>query len=508
MRTSLRNIVAGALGGLAVAATVVGIAVAGQGDDVFYLSAHGDGVSGVARDAQKPVGSCLQCHQDPPGAAANPFGLFAGNDNQLCFTCHDTATARGIFEGPTAFLATDHWLSQVALWPGPQPAPRAPTEAGYCLNCHTPHGSRDALGLVPVLGYVREEALCLACHDASGPAGQNILAETNKANGHPVTAVSFVHSVDEGIVPASFAAGRRHAECVDCHNPHAARDGQPLVGVSRVAASFGAANSPPTYTARPPDDPAPVAQHEVCFKCHSGWTTLPAGARDLALELNPNNASFHPVVGAGTNSSSFMTQSLLGGTGTPHLDTTSTITCSDCHGSEALPTTVTTVASYVGTVPVGPHGSNAATSTALSPDILRGGYRVELKAASAAYARAEFQLCYICHSPAPFETTSKNSRSDTAFRFHGLHVSDLANTGSFDGDINTPGSGRGRAICAECHYSIHGTAGAYHAGNRTNARLVSFAPNVTGSSGSGEPSWTQGSCTLRCHDKGHTPKTY
>ncbi len=219
-------------------------------------------------------------------------------------------------------------------------------------------------------------------------------------------------------------------------------------------------------------------------------------------------AATNPTSYAGRNTTGAMAQSLAGGLGSPRLQTSSTITCSDCHGSESLPSNVTRVSTYTGPEPVGPHGSNAATSNVLSNAVLRAAYRVQLKPAAAAYARADFALCFMCHSPAPFESQGEDPRADTNFRYHALHVRRISNQGSMDGNILTPGSGRGVALCKECHHNTHGTAGAVHPSNRSYARGVAFSPNVTGTSGTGEPAWTPGSCNLRCHAQNHNPENY
>jgi predicted CXXCH cytochrome family protein len=459
---------------------------AGSGDEVYVDSAHGDPVDGVDRDATLPIGSCQQCHTttDVVGST-HPYGLFEANDNTLCFDCHAAATLSGVYAGETVFDGSDHWTSGDALWPGPNPPARDPGEEGLCLNCHTPHGSRDGLGLVPVLGYVREEALCVACHDLSGPAS-NVLGQINASSAHPI-GTSGVHATDEGTTAASFGVGSRHAECVDCHNPHAGGNTGPLDRVSRISVTNGAAGTVPVYTAKAATDASAVEEYELCFKCHSAWTTLPVLAPDLSVETNPNNASFHPIQAAGKNTTAAMANSLAGGLGTPHLTTSSQITCSDCHGSEQLPTTVTTLSTYTGTIAVGPHGSRAGAGPAFSDAILRAPYRVTRPNN---YVRGDYELCYICHSPAPFETTSENARSDTNFRYHGLHV--------FGEDSE----------CKSCHYAPHGSEGAYWAGNRSYARGVSFGPMAQPTSGRSEPEWSPGTCYLRCHGENHNPETY
>ena len=76
-----------------------------------------------------------------------------------------------------------------------------------------------------------------------------------------------------------------------------------------------------------------------------------------------------------------------------------------------------------------------------------------------------------------------------------------------------PGQGGGNALCAECHFRTHGTAQAYNAGDRSNPRLVNFAPNVQPfPDASGVIRFTKtatgGSCTLVCHGKAHDAEGY
>ncbi len=466
-------------------------AAAGAGDVVYQQTAHGNSTTGVNRVGAIPTGHCAQCHATRTLPLSIPNMLFAPNDNGLCVACHG-GVGKSAYLGPAAYTATAHWTSMKMLWPGPVPAARPISDQGKCLNCHTPHGKKDGQGLVPDLGYVREEALCLACHDSNGPASSNISAELAKASSHPVTTIVGKHTSTESTAGSTYAAPNRHAECVDCHNPHAATGTAKLAGVPRVAVTNGAAGSTPTFTLRPASDPTAVTEHELCFKCHSAYTTLPAGRTDKAVELNPANESFHPIEGPGKNTTAAMAASLLGGTGSPKLTPTSVITCSDCHNSEAIPLTVSTVSAYTGAAPSGPHGSNAAAgSTVLSAALLRASYRVSPKSGGG-YVPTESTLCFICHASGPFADNSKNSRSDTNFRLHGFHM------------------GKG-TLCAECHSTTHGNRLAPWASNRTYSRLVSFSANVKGTGGAAtEPAWTLSTrrCTLSCHGMNHSGEGY
>lgn len=479
------------------------------GDQVFHLTAHGNTSTGVNRLVSVATGHCKQCHPVRQSPQLMSPVLFTTNDNALCFTCHASAGVAGVYTGQTPYAASLHATSSAMRWPGPTPVARPAGDEGKCLNCHTPHGARDGQGLVPNLEHFREEALCLSCHDASGPAAANISAELAKSSAHPTVITSAVHLTAEGSASTAFGVGKRHAECTDCHNPHAATAASPLAGTSRIQVTNGVAGSVPGFTFVPQTNTGPVKEYELCFKCHSSWTSRPAGQTDLAMVFNPANESFHPVEAAGKGTSAQLTQSLAGGSGLPHLTTASVISCADCHNNDAIPRTVSLVSGYTGALPTGPHGSNAAAgNVALSNSVLRAPYRAALKPRVGAYDANEFALCFICHSPAPFATSSNNTRTDTAFRYHGFHLVTLAGKGSGLGDINTPGAGQGNAICRECHYNTHGTRAAPFTNNRTYARGVNFAPNIQGPNGTGQPSWSPGSCNLRCHGMNHTPENY
>lgn len=468
--------------------------------------------------------NCLTCHAAHFAATDDGSLLRMTNSTSLCVECHALADA----SSPASHLNSTNG----ALWPGGRygstfPAAPDPSSRGSCLSCHQAHGwpeGSNPTNDYPTLLVDREENLCFTCHDGSQPGVANIRSEFLKTNAHPV-AISGVHQPNEGGNPAAFGApGNRHAECVDCHNPHQASSGYAasgttsslLKGVSRIAVENGAAGTQPSFTyLADTNSTAPIAEYQICFKCHSSWTTLPAGNLDKAAELNPNNGSFHPVESSGRNASGVMFTNLLGGTGLPHLTTNSTVWCSDCHNSENIPLTVSVLTNYSGTVPRGPHGSNVAADTNMSPAFLRANYRVTLKPSVHPYNSAEFTLCYICHSSAPFATSSIGSRMDTGFRFHGFHTRTLGgNPGrGVVGDIDTPSAGlggEGNALCKECHYTIHSPALSYYSNSRTNSHLVSFSPNISGPGGVGAPVWNPNTrtCSLRCHGQNHNPENY
>lgn len=467
-----------ALSGLGLLCSLV--AWGAPGDDVFRLTAHGNRDAGVTRVVGLDRGHCLQCHVRQTSPWAQPFALFTANDNTLCFSCHAATNSTGTWGGQAAFTSSAHWSSGQMVWPGPTPGARPAGDQGKCVNCHAPHGAKDAVGLVPDLGQVREEGLCLACHDATGPSVKNILGETQKASGHKPAATSGRHTPGESS-PTAFAWGStRHVECVDCHNPHRASYGDagslaPLAGASRVLYAWDGGN---TFTFLSNGDLTPMQQYQVCYKCHSSFTTLDAGTKDLSRQFDPRAPSFHPVVAPGTNATTAMANSLAGGTGLPHLTVGDVIECQDCHASDALPLTVSRVGLYLGSTPRGPHGSN-------NPKLLRAAYRTTGAATSSSSANA---LCFICHSSAPF---TSGSSAATNFSLHAKHAT--------------------IGLCSDCHADLHGTRLSSGTQDGGFLRLVSFSAAVTSSGG--RLLWTpkttgNGSCTLTCHGQGHSPETY
>jgi uncharacterized membrane protein YgcG len=277
----------------------------------------------------------------------------------------------------------------------------------------------------------------------------------------------------------------RHSECTDCHNPHSAtptpatqssqgwRVSGRMQAVTGVKVTNGAAGTAPRYTFLDTRTASPALEYEICFKCHSGFTTLPSNAGfppsqqilDKGVELNPANGSFHPVQAPGTNTSAAMATNLAGTSPYKKWDftTSSTIRCTHCHaGPQAITGTITT-------------GTDLPAHTSANRGLLLAPYRNRvLKRAGEAYSAGDFALCFLCHAEEPFRRTSSAA---TGFRRHFRHVMQISG-GDTSTDIDEPGAGFGRAICAECHFRTHSTT--FAAGQQVveGARLVSFAPNV------------------------------
>lgn len=378
---------------------------------------------------------CTTCHN----AHDDTYGKFLVMDNRnsaLCVVCHDKAR----------WGSSSHSTSG-ASWNGNSPNPwpdisaKSVAEAG-CENCHTPHRAGTPQRLLVRPG---EEENCFVCHNGN-VAPKTLVPEFGKLSRHDVRGFAGLHDPTEDILSA-----RRHVECADCHNPHAANaaagsDAElagALAGVAGIGAS-GNRVSPATH------------EYEICFRCHadSGNKGEAAVPRDrpetnTRLEFNLANTSYHPVEGPGQNPD---VPSLI-----PPLKSSSVIRCTDCHSNDEGP-------GAGGTGPAGPHGS-------IYPQILER--KLELRDFSAEGADL-YALCYKCHN-------RDSILANESFPFHRRHIV------------------RGQTACTTCH-DPHGVPGATH--------LINFNRTYVSANSLGLLTWTdegrlQGSCNLSCHEVDH-----
>ena len=401
---------------------------------------------------------CTTCHDAHFQSGGNGMLLRSGDINALCTDCHTLADTAS----PAAHLDP----STGVLWPGPQygtlfPRVTDTSQRGFCSNCHQAHGWPDEANAgqdYPSLLVNREENLCFACHDGS-PAAKNVIASFAKSYRHPTTDYSNRHTTTEDGVPANFGTSNRHAECTDCHDAHVARADatapvapaawNSIRGVSRIAVTNGAAGTAPAYTYRgPTDTTAPVAEYQLCFKCHSSWTTRPAGQSDLAVRFNTNNPSFHPVEGQGKNLNINVNSFV------PGWNALRTTYCSDCHADNDASVR-------------GPHGSQ---------------YRYLLKrpyvASGASRTTAATEACFDCHT---FATYASTVSSDTVLGYS---------------RFNRPGFEEGHSFhvvkkgapCYACHDSHASSTKPHLIVTGRVPGLNSYTETATG-----------GSCSPTCH---------
>ncbi len=389
---------------------------------------------------------CTSCH-DPHN---NQFGSFleaSDRHSGLCLSCHD----------PSDWPGSSHQSSN-ATWDGvgtdPWPtANYATVDENACANCHVPHGAGHPQRL---LEDAAEEQNCLKCHNGH-VANFDIGNEIARISAHVPAATLGVHDPVED--PLSMA---RHAECQDCHNPHAVLPGSAAApGVPGPLTGVGGINTSGQVVSRISNG------YELCYKCHadnnSGVANIPRFHQqtNVRFEFDPQNPSYHPIEAPGVNQS---VPSLK-----PPYTTQSIIACTDCHQSNNSP-------DAGGSGPAGPHGSN------FSP-ILIANYRTEeyVEETASAYA-----LCYRCHS-------RESIKRDESFEEHDKHI-------------------RGDDVsCSACHDS-HGISSSQ--GNSTNnSNLINFnvsyvTPNSRGELEFIDEGFRRGRCNLLCHGENHRDYDY
>ncbi|MDA3823685.1 MAG: multiheme c-type cytochrome, partial [Bacteroidales bacterium] len=315
----------------------------------------------------------------------------------------------------------------------------------------TPH---SAEGKAAVRYSIDEEENCLVCHNGN-VASTNIADEMNKAYSHNVEGYNMVHDPAESELVSTI-----HAECEDCHNPHAANN----TTASAPDVSGRLAGVKGVNIAGSDVNPA-IYEYEICFRCHSSTPLRPEGnttrqieQTNTRLEFIPGNPSFHPIASIGQNTD---VPSLIA----PDYSESSIIYCTDCHASDGV------------SAPAGPHGSSI--QSLLKYVFNTADYTVE--------SVENYALCYSCHS-------RTSILGDESFYYHYLHIV----------EENSP--------CNSCHdpHGISSTQGT----TTNNSHLINFDISIVTANGAQnvrfvDTGYEEGYCILRCHSKGHgTTKRY
>ena len=444
-------------------------------------------VAPPARDAVKLDANgmlqCSSCH-DPHRQEVDPvvkkFLVKNNRASALCLTCHQKT----------------YWLTNPSSH---QVSTRAYTtvegaHTGYttvatngCESCHKPHTAPASTRVLKAL----EEATCGTCHGTSGVASKNIAAEFNKLYRHPTyDRTPSVHDAAESPgspsdrLPEVLSTAERHAECADCHNPHAsyAAPATAPKASGKLSGAWGIDSN--GSRVEPSGTPPSVREYEICYKCHADSVNKPqsplAGGGpyppypnrvalqfNKRLQLDPANPSYHPVEAAGKSTD---VPSLKA----PWTTSSSIIYCTDCHGNDTGPQAAPTP----GTGPDGVHGSN-------NKHLLVARYDMDNQKNDPESA-AVYALCYKCH-----DRTS--ILGNVTFREHNKHVVGAA------------------VPCATCH-DPHGIS-ASQGNSINNSRLINFdkrwvTPDSQGRLRFEDLGYRTGRCYLTCHGKTHSPLSY
>ncbi len=325
------------------------------------------------------------------------------------------------------------------------------------------------------------------------------MSEFAKPYAHPTTTLSGLHDPVENAFPLD---NNRHAECADCHQPHAAQSSKdPIVPPAVQLALMGTSGFDGLTALRPAAN-----EYEVCFKCHASSQGKPQSsvgysvfgynplrqAERAAVEPKDLSEKFASTIARhnvtqGRRLSSIEVPSLRSfiqypdGSRGRSLALGTFIYCTDCHASDDA-------RRIGGSGANGPHGS-------AYPHILTARYEQELPGVSPGGMDTQgvnytpgpsgtYALCNLCHD------VENSILQDNSFTQHREHILSA------------------RTSCATCHdpHGIHEEAG----NSVSNFRLVSFDLNIVGPSDRGVLSYDSlaRECYLTCHGEHHDPKRY
>lgn len=393
---------------------------------------------------------CTTCH-DPHNNELGDFLRLPVRRGVLCTACHKM---QGWPLGSHARSPRNVRRSPI----DPALRPKFASMAdNACLGCHQIHGAR---GRQRLLKSQRLENNCLVCHDGTA-ASSDILSVIRLPHAHRSNRLVTRHDPTEDprrIVPD-------HVECVDCHNPHAARSGQPSPGLGRAGTVPGPLLGVPGLSINGRTVRTARQEYEICLRCHGDdpvrvdkSISRVQANRNLRRQISPSAASSHPIVLPKSRNEA---PSLLPGLSGKRIK------CTDCHNSN-------NARSAGGTGPEGPHGS-------LFEHLLVKRYETDDFTVENA---AVYDLCYSCHS----RTSVLNNDS---FALHNRHIV------------------RARTPCSACH-DPHGVTG-----SRTkHSRLINFDRAIVSPTDRRDAiefrdlGRFQGSCTLKCHGLNHIDFRY
>lgn len=319
---------------------------------------------------------CVACH-DPHteriDATTGKFLVKVNRGSAMCVTCHTRSGTGWSWQASAHAVSVKSYTSATTggvAGLGSHTGYTTVADNG-CESCHRPHSAPQAQRL---LKAVNQRDVCFQCHGNAPVAAKNLATAMAKTYRHPLetSTATIVHDATEvRTSPTNFSGARRHVDCADCHNSHGATAGLHVSGTNQVSSGVLAGVQgvePSSYPAVAPlNGTYPMTsaaqtsynvanpsarEYQICFKCHTSYAygatppTAPSGGpeTDVAAEFNPNNRSYHPVVGA--PHMRVPVSNLLAPWNTTSVSTR--MYCSDCHGNDD-----TTAAAAQGA-----HGSN------------------------------------------------------------------------------------------------------------------------------------------------------
>ena len=269
--------------------------------NVLSQTEHGN--TNVDSDSYVLPGPCTECHtthdsqNDVSVATGGPNdALLLNTGNALCTGCHvDNGTGsvpknppRDDWGGKAVYDASAHGTASAKTNPDTQ------KDLPDCVSCHSPHGLDNGGSPYLKLCANKQEDICYACHDVSGPAARDILSKMGGTSSTSSAYSGATHYFNgrHDFTDADQSASACSLECVNCHNPHrnkstfTASSSSKFIDPSTYGSVSGDTNYTTAYTTAnysgqgvyDPTFGATVPDYiEFCLVCHEPSATLPTG---------------------------------------------------------------------------------------------------------------------------------------------------------------------------------------------------------------------------------------
>lgn len=303
--------------------------------DYYDISPHGNPETGALRDNHFARGDCNQCHVSHKDIAPAALVLFTENNNNLCYHCHSqrpngypaqesdrmplTSAHPGYFEYNadgvkiTGVENRKRWPGQL-VYENPRVSatghffsphrsdldmPRKDNNGvGMCLNCHNPHGTKNAFDMLDttylniqgafVSGRPENYMLCFKCHSADGPAGMN---PENRwiADYYDKSVNNDGESGHQFKTTFGYVKAGDKLPCYDCHNPHGSAGND---GVRPN--TFMLSDQRPGWSGLDSIKTSAAQARRFCFGCHKSSDGQAGGVVEgVTLKSLPNEVPEH-----------------------------------------------------------------------------------------------------------------------------------------------------------------------------------------------------------------------
>ncbi|HDZ86672.1 MAG TPA: hypothetical protein ENH57_03150, partial [Actinobacteria bacterium] len=190
------------------------------------------------------------------------------------------------YQGTTKYSNSAHadTLNPLTVWPDSAETGSGigsgGAKAGECINCHNPHGKKDAQGNpIDKMLQDKEEDLCFSCHDnpAASARGINIKERFTASPEKSAGGLSIDEWSRHGIYDKDQENSNTKIECTSCHNPHLNNAENKVIDPENKTQLFTATMTDPVTGEQIPDVVS------FCMKCHDKSYYLRDGSRYLFM---------------------------------------------------------------------------------------------------------------------------------------------------------------------------------------------------------------------------------